>query len=50
MLHKQVHYAGLFFTLLLVWNKEHAIFAQEIVFDEGDDEIKDVPQHGLDKR
>lgn len=46
MFHTQVHYAGLFFTLLPVWNKEHAF----ICSGEGGDEINDMPQQSLQKR
>lgn len=50
MFHTQVHYAGLFFTLLPVWNKEHAfICSGDTIFEKGGDEIKDMPQHGFDK-
>lgn len=36
------------FTLLLLWNKEHAfIFSADTIFEKGDDEMKDMSEHGF---
>lgn len=47
MFQTQKHYAGNVFTLLLLWNKEHAfIYSDGTIFQKRGGKIKGIPQHG----